>query len=269
MYAALGDSPFVKSVTPSMGNFLLLDVQNDAKLLAELKRRNIKIRDYRKTTGFMRISIGSPKQNTLALEAFGVKVKAALPDRIGETHRKTKETDISVRVNLDDPNSTAIDTGIGFYDHMLEALAKHSGMGLTLTCKGDLEIDGHHTIEDCALALGAAIKQALGNKAGIGRYGFVMPMDESQARIAIDLSGRPALIFKADFPTEMVGEFPVEMCEHVFESLSQTLGAAIQIEASGENSPHMIEAIFKGVARALRPAFKREGTDIASTKGVL
>ncbi|MEE9346863.1 MAG: histidinol-phosphate transaminase [Robiginitomaculum sp.] len=269
MYDALKASPFVENITPSDGNFLLLTVKDDAALIAELSRRNIKIRDYRKSTGFMRISIGSPQENSLALEAFGVKVETALPGRIGEIHRKTKETDISVRVNLDNPRVTKIDTGIGFYDHMLEALAKHSGMGLTLTCKGDLEIDGHHTIEDCALALGSAIKQALGDKTGIGRYGFVMPMDESQARIAIDLSGRPALTFKADFPTEMVGEFPVEMCEHVFESLSQTLGAAIQIEASGENSHHMIEAIFKGVARALRPAFKREGTDIASTKGVL
>ena len=237
--------------------------------MRELSRRQVKIRDYRSTTGHMRISIGSPEENTVALQAFGVKQDEKRPDRIGEIHRKTKETDISVRVNLDDASQIKSDTGIGFYDHMLEALAKHGDFGLVLTCKGDLEIDAHHTVEDCALALGSALKEALGDKAGIGRFGFVMPMDETQARVAIDLSGRPAMTFKGDFPTDHVGEFPAEMCPHVFESLAQTLGAAIQIDVEGENTHHMIEASFKGVARALRPAFARSGTDIASTKGVI
>ncbi|RZV37563.1 MAG: imidazoleglycerol-phosphate dehydratase HisB [Acidimicrobiales bacterium] len=192
-----------------------------------------------------------------------------LPDRIGEEHRTTKETDIAIRVNLDDASITKIDTGIGFYDHMLESFAKHGDLGLVLTCKGDLEIDPHHTIEDCALALGTALKRALGNKAGIGRFGFVMPMDETQARVAIDLSGRPAMTFKGEFPTDRAGEFPAEMCPHFFESLAQTMGAAIQIEVDGENTHHMIEASFKGVSKALAPAFKREGDIIPSTKGVL
>jgi len=269
MYDALQNSPHIKNVYPSQANFLLIDVKDDEALMQELSRRQVKIRDYRKTTGHMRISIGSPEENTIALQAFGVGVEAKSTDRIGETHRKTKETDISVRVNLDDPKRVKIDTGIGFYDHMLESLAKHSGIGLVLTCKGDLEIDAHHTVEDCALALGTALKQALGDKAGIGRFGFVMPMDETQARVAVDLSGRPAMTFKGKFPTDHVGEFPAEMCSHVFESLAQTLGAAIQIEVEGENTHHMIEASFKGVARALRPAFARSGTDIASTKGVI
>jgi len=269
MYDALQNSPYIKNVYPSQANFLLIDVKDDEALMQELSRRQVKIRDYRKTTGHMRISIGSPEENTIALQAFGVGVEAKSTDRIGETHRKTKETDISVRVNLDDPKRVKIDTGIGFYDHMLESLAKHSGIGLVLTCKGDLEIDAHHTVEDCALALGTALKQALGDKAGIGRFGFVMPMDETQARVAVDLSGRPAMTFKGKFPTDHVGEFPAEMCPHVFESLAQTLGAAIQIEVEGENTHHMIEASFKGVARALRPAFARSGTDIASTKGVI
>ena len=134
---------------------------------------------------------------------------------------------------------------------MLEQIAKHGGMGLTLTCKGDLEIDAHHTVEDTALAFGSALKQALGNKAGIGRYGFIMPMDETQARVAVDLSGRPAAVFKGEFPTDHVGDFPVEMCPHFFESLAQTLGAAIHIDVEGENSHHIIEACFKGVGRAL------------------
>ena len=269
MFTALQTSPFIKKVWPSEANFLLIDVQDDDVLMRELSRRQVKIRDYRDTTGHMRISIGSPEENTIALSAFGVKVSEKRPDRIGEMHRKTKETDISVRVNLDDAKLIKVDTGIGFYDHMLEALAKHGDFGLSLTCKGDLEIDAHHTVEDCALALGTALKQALGDKAGIGRFGFVMPMDETQARVAVDLSGRPAMTFKGTFPTDHVGEFPAEMCPHVFESLSQTLGAAIQIDVEGENTHHMIEASFKGVARALRPAFARSGSDIASTKGVI
>ena len=269
MFMELQKSPYIAKVWPSEANFLLIDVKDDDTLMRELARRQVKIRDYRSTTGHMRISIGSPEENTIALQAFGIQMEERRPDRIGEVHRKTKETDISVRVNLDDAGTIRSDTGIGFYDHMLEALAKHGDFGLVLTCKGDLEIDAHHTVEDCALALGTALKEALGDKAGIGRFGFVMPMDETQARVAVDLSGRPAMTFKGKFPTDHVGEFPAEMCPHVFESLAQTLGAAIQIDVEGENTHHMIEASFKGVARALRPAFARSGTDIASTKGVI
>jgi len=269
MIKELQKSPYIAKIWPSEANFLLIDVKDDDALMRELNRRQVKIRDYRSTTGHMRISIGSPEENTIALQAFGVGVEEKRPDRIGEVHRKTKETDISVRVNLDDASTIETDTGIGFYDHMLESLAKHGNFGLVLTCKGDLEIDAHHTVEDCALALGSALKEALGDKAGIGRFGFVMPMDETQARVAIDLSGRAAMTFKGKFPTDHVGEFPAEMCPHVFESLAQTLGAAIQIDVEGENTHHMIEASFKGVARALRPAFARSGTDIASTKGVI
>lgn len=269
MFTELQESPFIAKVWPSEGNFLLIDVKDDETLMRELARRQVKIRDYRSTTGHMRISIGSPEENTIALQAFGIQMEEKRPDRISEVFRKTKETDISVRVNLDDASKIKSNTGIGFYDHMLEALAKHGDFGLVLTCKGDLEIDAHHTVEDCALALGTALKEALGDKAGIGRFGFVMPMDETQARVAIDLSGRPAMSFKGEFPSDHVGEFPAEMCPHVFESLAQTLGAAIQINVEGENTHHMIEASFKGVARALRPAFARSGTDIASTKGVI
>ena len=269
MLEKLSASPFIENIWPSEGNFLLIKVTNYDKLLVELNKFNIKIRDYRASTGHLRISIGSPEENNIALEAFGVIIENASTDRIGEYHRKTKETDISVLVNLDNATEININTGIGFYDHMLESLAKHGNFGLTLTCIGDLQIDAHHTIEDCALALGSALKKALGNKAGIGRFGFVMPMDETLANVAIDLSGRSAFKFKGKFPTDHVGEFPSEMCPHVFESLSQTLGASIHITVNGENTHHMIEACFKGVARALRPAFKRSGNAIASTKGVI
>ena len=269
MQKALQDSPYVSHIYPSEANFLLLDIQDDAALFTRLKQRNIKIRDYRSTTGKVRLSIGSPEENSIALKAFAVHQGEDSKDRIGEEFRTTKETDISVRVNLDKAAPVHIQTGLGFYNHMLEQIAKHSNIGLTLSCTGDLHIDAHHTVEDTALALGAALKKALGNKAGIGRYGFVMPMDETQARVAIDLSGRPAAIFKGKFPTDHVGSFPVEMCPHFFESLAQSLGAAIHIDVEGDNSHHIIEACFKGVGRALRPAFSVNGDDIPSTKGML
>lgn len=275
MEREIAKSPFVKKVFPSQANFLFLDVNDEKTLLRELTKQNVKIRDYHGSLpGELRISIGSPEENDIALAAFGVTLPQTKNMRIGEAHRKTKETDISVRVNLDYSSSISIRTGNGFYDHMLEALAKHGGFGLVLSCDGDTHIDAHHTIEDCALALGSALKEALGNKAGIGRFGFtpnafVMAMDETQARVAVDLSGRAAMTFKGEFPTDHAGEFPAEMCPHFFESLSQTLGAAIQIEVDGENTHHMIEACFKGLARALRPAFKRDGNEIPSTKGVI
>jgi len=267
----LAKSTFVKKIFPSDANFLLLEVNDADGLFARLRQFNVKIRDYRSTTGRVRVSIGSPDENTIALQAFGVVDQTERTDRIGEMFRKTNETDISVRVNLDDTSQTKIQTGIGFYDHMLEQISKHGGMGLTLSCEGDLHIDAHHTVEDTALAFGSALKQALGDKAGIGRYGYVIPMDETQAQVAIDLSGRPAAVFRGEFPTDHVGDFPVEMCPHFFESLAQTLGAAIHIDVKGDNSHHMIEACFKGVGRALRPALGIVGNsnEIPSPKGTL
>ncbi len=270
MMSALEASPFVEKLYPSDANFILMKVKDEEALLSSLNKSNVKIRDFRsKIAAHFRLSIGTPEENDIALSAFSITIANDSQDRIGEAFRKTNETDIAIRVNLDDPKTVAIETGNGFFDHMLEQIAKHGGMGLTLTCKGDLEIDAHHTVEDTALAFGSALKQALGNKAGIGRYGFVMPMDETQARVAIDLSGRPAAVFKGKFPTDHVGDFPVEMCPHFFESLAQTLGAAIHIDVEGENSHHIIEACFKGVGRALRPAFAKVGGDVPSTKGVL
>ena len=265
----LAKSKFVETVYPSDTNFILLEINNADALFKRLQQFNVKIRDYRSTIGRVRVSVGSPDENTIALQAFGVANPIDRNDRIGEMFRKTKETDISVRVNLDDASQTKIETGIGFYDHMLEQISKHGGMGLTLFCEGDLHIDAHHTVEDTALAFGSALKQALGDKAGIGRYGYVIPMDETQAQVAIDLSGRPAAVFRGEFPTDHVGDFPVEMCPHFFESLAQTLGAAIHIDVKGDNSHHMIEACFKGVGRALRPALAVSGSDIPSTKGIL
>jgi histidinol-phosphate aminotransferase/imidazoleglycerol-phosphate dehydratase/histidinol-phosphatase len=270
MQEALQASPFVRKVYPSEANFLLLEVCDDENLLQTLARFQVQIRDFRHLdAGRFRISIGSPEQNDIALAAFGVEQSPPVTQRIAEAFRSTKETRIAARVNLDDATDISIETGIGFFDHMLEALAKHGGFGLVLSCLGDLEVDAHHTVEDCALVLGESMAEALGDKAGIGRFGFVLPMDEAQAHVVIDLSGRPAHVFTGAFPTDHVGAFPAQMCPHFFESLAQTLGAAIQISVKGDNTHHMIEACFKGFGRALAPAIQRSGTQIPSTKGVL
>ena len=190
-------------------------------------------------------------------------------DRCAQIERITNETSITAAVNLDSAKSIQINTGIGFYDHMLEQIARHGGFGLHLQCSGDLEIDEHHTVEDTAICLGNALRKALGNKVGIGRYGFLLPMDESEARVAIDLSGRFAFKFDAEFPRDSVGELSTEMVEHFFRSLAESLGAAIHLEIRGENTHHMIEAGFKAVGRALRQAIARSGTELPSTKGRL
>jgi imidazoleglycerol-phosphate dehydratase/histidinol-phosphatase len=189
--------------------------------------------------------------------------------RRAHVERRTKETNIDVTVNLDATAPIQIGTGIGFFDHMIEQLAKHGGFSLQLTCKGDLEIDEHHTVEDCGLALGEALRRALGSKVGIARYGFLLPMDEAQAQIAIDLSGRAYSQFNGRFSREAVGGLPTELVPHFFRSLAETLGAAIHVSVAGENAHHMIEGCFKGVGRALRQAFRRESDELPSTKGVL
>ena len=195
--------------------------------------------------------------------------KLRRPARTATVLRKTKETDIHVRVNLDETGPIAIATGIGFYDHMLEQVARHGGFALELTCAGDLEIDEHHTVEDCALALGQALREALGDKRGIARFGFVLPMDEAQAQVAIDLSGRAFAVFEGKFGREAVGGLPTELVPHFFRSLADSLLAAVHVKVSGENSHHMVEACFKATGRALRQAVRIEGTELPSSKGVL
>jgi imidazoleglycerol-phosphate dehydratase / histidinol-phosphatase len=189
--------------------------------------------------------------------------------RRGTVSRRTNETNIEVSVDLDKITDPDIDTGIGFFDHMLEQLGKHGAFALVIRCQGDLQVDEHHTVEDVALCLGEALRSALADKRGIQRYGFTLPMDEAEARVSIDLGGRPYLVFEGEFPRDRVGELPTELVPHFFRSLSDTLGAAIHVHVEGENAHHMVEACFKGVARALRQAFVRDGTDLPSTKGVL
>jgi imidazoleglycerol-phosphate dehydratase / histidinol-phosphatase len=190
-------------------------------------------------------------------------------DRQAVVERNTKETHISATVNLDTATPVSIATGIGFFDHMLEQISRHGGFSLTLDCAGDTEVDEHHTVEDTAICLGGALRKALGEKRGIGRYGFVLPMDESEARVSLDLSGRGRFVFEGRFPRESVGALSTEMVEHFFHSLADSLGAALHIEVRGENTHHMIEACFKGVGRCLRQALRREGDELPSTKGML
>ena len=189
--------------------------------------------------------------------------------RRAQVHRKTKETDIHIDLDLSRDGPSTITTGLGFFDHMLEQIAKHGGFALDLRCTGDLHIDEHHTIEDCALALGAALREALGDKRGIARYGFLLAMDEAEAQVAIDLSGRPFFVWEGRFNRERVGELPTELVPHFFRSLAETLGAALHISVRGENSHHMIESCFKGFGRSLRQAIRLEGGDLPSTKGTL
>jgi len=189
--------------------------------------------------------------------------------RVASVERNTRETRIQVSVDLDRAVDPQASTGLGFFDHMLEQLGKHGGFALQLRCDGDLHIDEHHTIEDCGLALGQALKQALGDKRGIGRYGFTLPMDESLATVALDFSGRPYFVFEGRFERERVGELPTELVPHFFRSLCETAGLNLHLKVDGENDHHKIEACFKAVARALRQAIRREGSALPSTKGVL
>lgn len=189
--------------------------------------------------------------------------------RRAHLERTTRETRIRLDVDLDAAEPVRARTGIGFFDHMLEQLAKHGGFALELACEGDLHIDEHHTVEDCALALGEALRRALGDKRGIARYGFLLPMDEACAQVAIDLSGRPYAVFEGRFGRDQVGALPTELVPHFFRSLAESLGAAIHLSVTGENTHHMIEACFKGVGRALRMGCRREGSDLPTTKGLL
>lgn len=194
-----------------------------------------------------------------------------LPSRRFEIHRKTKETDILVSVGLDGTGVCNIETGLHFFDHMLEQIGRHSGLDLTIKVDGDLHVDEHHTIEDTGLALGEAIMKALGDKRGIERYGFLLPMDDCLAQVAIDFSGRPWLIWNADFKRENVGDMPTEMFIHFFKSFSDAAKCNLNIEAKGDNEHHKIEAIFKALAKAIKMAVKRnvEHMELPSTKGSL
>ncbi|MDG2043685.1 MAG: histidinol dehydrogenase, partial [Maricaulis sp.] len=189
--------------------------------------------------------------------------------RTAACRRKTAETDISVSVDLDRAEPCSIDTGNGFFDHMLEQIGRHAEIFIRIKAEGDLHIDAHHTVEDVCLALGSALREALGNRLGLRRFGFELPMDESRAGVWIDLSGRAYSRFDGQLPSGAIGEFPIEMTPHAFRSLADSLGAAIHVTVEGENAHHMVEACFKAFGRALGQAVQQRGETLPSTKEYL
>jgi imidazoleglycerol-phosphate dehydratase/histidinol-phosphatase len=194
-----------------------------------------------------------------------------LPPRRVEHRRSTRETDIYINLNLDGTGKSDIQTGLGFFDHMLDQLARHGGLDLTIQTKGDLHIDEHHSIEDTALALGEAFSKALGDKRGIERYGFTLPMDDVLAQVALDFGGRPWLVWESTFRRERIGEMPTEMFLHFFKSFSDAARCNLNIKAEGDNEHHKIEAIFKAFAKALKMSVKRDpnNPELPTTKGIL
>jgi imidazoleglycerol-phosphate dehydratase/histidinol-phosphatase len=213
-------------------------------------------------------------RNCVAIETTNWKdiyLHLAAGQRKAAVQRDTKETKITIELDLDGTGKGDMKTGIGFFDHMLDQIAKHSGIDLKVHVKGDLHIDEHHTIEDTALALGEAFKKALGNKIGIERYGYSLPMDDCLCQVALDFGARPWIVWEAEFKREMIGEMPTEMFFHFFKSFSDTALANLNIKAEGDNEHHKIEGIFKALARALKMAIRRDPEHLVlpSTKGTL
>jgi len=243
------------------GSFVIGDRKTDVELAKNL--------------GAKAIFIGSESQPDSALSTTSweeIYRFLRLPSRTAEVRRTTKETDILVKLNLDGTGQTSVTTGLGFFDHMLDQLGRHSGCDLEVTVKGDLHIDEHHTIEDTALAIGKAYRMALGDKKGISRYGFMLPMDDCLAQAAIDFGGRPWLVWEAEYKREKVGDMPTEMFYHFFKSFSDASLSNVNLKAEGVNEHHKIEATFKALARAIKMAIGRDVNalgQLPSTKGVL
>jgi imidazoleglycerol phosphate dehydratase HisB len=214
------------------------------------------------------VSAGAGTNDRL-LAALGLGAASGRPHRTGQAVRDTKETRIVCAVDLDAAGPVSIATGVGFFDHMLEQVATHGGFSLRLACEGDLHTDPHHTIEDSAIALGQALKQALGDRKGIARYGFTLPMDEANATVSIDLSGRPYPVFAGTFSTPFIGDYRTDLTAHVFRSLAEAMGAAVHVSVTGDDDHHKTEAVYKAFGRALRQAIRIEGDAVPSTKGVL
>ncbi len=255
-------------------SFVLGDRLTDMELAKNLGAKGIFITGHEEL-GSDELSVKKEElQNFIRLETNSWKdiyEFLKLEERTASITRKTNETDIYIALNLDGTGKSQIDTGIKFFDHMLDQIARHGQMDLEITVKGDLEVDEHHTIEDTAIALGEVFSKALGNKLGIERYGFALPMDDCLAQVAIDFGGRNWLVWEADFKREMIGKMPTEMFYHFFKSFTDGAKANLNIKAEGTNEHHKIEAIFKAFAKAIKVALKRdpEKMILPSTKGML
>lgn len=252
---------------PGVGPIIVARPADLASVVAALARYGVTA----ETAGErLRLPVSAdPAVNDRLLAALDLAPAPARPRRTGQSVRDTKETRIVCAVDLDSPGPVAIATGVGFFDHMLEQVAAHGGFSLRLSCEGDLHTDPHHTVEDSAIALGQALKQALGDRRGVARYGFVLPMDEARAAVSIDLSGRPYPVFEGEFRTPLLGDYRTDLTAHVFRSLAEHLGAAVHVSVTGDDDHHKTEAVYKAFGRALRQAIRVEGDEVPSTKGVL
>ena len=254
-------------IDPGVGPILMARPSDIEATLGELAKYGVAAD---RSGGRLRLSVSIKAEvNDRLLTALGLTPAKTRAHRVGQAVRDTKETRIVCAVDLDATGPIRIETGVGFFDHMLEQVAAHGGFSLRLQCEGDLHTDPHHTIEDSAIALGQALKQALGERRGIARYGFVLAMDEAQANVAIDLSGRPYPLFEGTFATPFIGEYRTDLTAHVFRSLAEAMGAAVHISVTGDDDHHKTEAVYKGFGRALRQAIRIEGDAVPSTKGVL
>lgn len=268
--SALPSISTVKKVYPSEANFLLVQFEDAKATYQVLLEQGIVVRDRAsQVSNTLRLTIGTPEENKKLLTALNGE-KTTNAGRTGRCLRTTSETQILVEVNLDDPSNSVISTGVSFFDHMLEQIARHGAIGLNVQVKGDLQIDAHHTIEDTALALGSAFNDALGERKGIERYGFLLPMDDCLAQVAIDFGGRPWIEWEAEFKATHFGEMPSEMSYHFFKSFSDTARCNLNIKAEGDNDHHKIESTFKAFARAIKMAVRKDDSGVLpSTKGVL
>jgi len=257
------------------GSYVIGDRKNDVLLAKNLGAKAIWLNNH---SGFgdkeFTVQENAEIKETVALETTDwqkIYEFLKLGERVVEHRRATRETDIFIKLNLDGTGEASISTGLHFFDHMLDQIARHGSMDLEITAKGDLHIDEHHTIEDTGIALGEAVATALGSKRGIERYGFCLPMDDCLAQVAIDFGGRNWLVWEADFKREKIGEMPTEMFYHFFKSFSDAAKCNLNIKAEGVNEHHKIEAIFKAFAKAIKMAVKRDAEKMVlpSTKGVL
>ena len=279
----LSEIDIVEKVYPSDANFILAKIKDADVVYRRLLEQGVVVRNRSKVhlcESCLRLTVGTAAENDMLIAALKGEGYAGpsdpgesvTPGRVGTVHRVTAETDVKVTIDLDGTGKTEINTGLGFFDHMLDQIGRHGGVDMSINVKGDLNVDEHHTVEDTALALGEALSKALHDKRGLERYGFCLPMDECIAMVAIDFGGRPCLVWEVEeFRREKIGDVPTEMFRHFFKSLSDAARCNLYIKSKGENEHHRIEGIFKAFARSVKMAVRRDPFNFSmpSTKGSL